>query len=42
MSVELARAFFGRVDKCRLLVVGAGEVAESALKLLNPDRKQSR
>ena len=29
---ELARRIFGRVDKCRLLVVGAGEVAESALE----------
>ena len=29
---ELARRIFGQVDKCRLLVVGAGEVAESALE----------
>jgi len=29
---ELARRIFGQVDQCRLLVVGAGEVAESALE----------
>ncbi|MEK9772974.1 MAG: glutamyl-tRNA reductase [Opitutae bacterium] len=29
---ELARRIFGRIDQCRLLVVGAGEVAESALE----------
>jgi len=28
----LARRIFGQVDQCRLLVVGAGEVAESALE----------
>ncbi len=29
---ELARRIFGQVDQCRFLVVGAGEVAESALE----------
>jgi glutamyl-tRNA reductase len=29
---ELARRIFGQVDQCRLLVVGAGEVAESSLE----------
>jgi glutamyl-tRNA reductase len=29
---ELARRIFGRIDQCRFLVVGAGEVAESALE----------
>ena len=29
---ELARRIFGRIDQCRLLVLGAGEVAESALE----------
>ncbi len=29
---ELSRRIFGRVESCRLLVLGAGEVAESALE----------
>ena len=29
---ELARRIFGKVSNCRLLVVGAGEVAESAME----------
>lgn len=29
---ELARRIFGKVEKCRLLIVGAGEVAESTIK----------
>ena len=29
---ELARRIFGRIDQCRVLVLGAGEVAESALE----------
>jgi len=29
---ELARRIFGNIEKCRLLVVGTGEVAESALE----------
>ena len=33
---ELARRIFGKVSNCRLLVVGAGEVAESAMEALNP------
>ena len=32
MLCELARRIFGKVSNCRLLVVGAGEVAESTME----------
>jgi glutamyl-tRNA reductase len=38
---ELARRIFGQVEECRFLVVGAGEVAESAMKSFNSRGCQS-
>ena len=38
---ELARRIFGRVEECRFLVVGAGEVAESAMESFNSRGCQS-